>query len=106
MSESNYRLQKLSNLLVRILNFLIKNYVYYLQFCQLGINDFIKSMNFYKYNQTPFYNIYFNVVYKYIGDEESGDDDEILSRESLKKQAQQIVDAKTKRRPGKKKKSK
>jgi len=42
----------------------------------------------------------------YIGDEESGDDDEILSREGLKKQSQQIVDAKTRRRPGKKKKGK
>jgi hypothetical protein len=34
----------------------------------------------------------------------SGEDEEVMTRQGLKKQSQQIIDAKTRRRPGKRKK--
>ena len=37
-------------------------------------------------------------------DEDSGEDEDIPTRNAIKKQSQQIVDAKTRRRPGKRKK--
>ena len=39
-------------------------------------------------------------------DEDSGEDEDIVSRNNIKRQAQQLVDSKTRRKAGRKKKTK
>lgn len=48
--------------------------------------------------------LFFTFLFFSLDDEDSGEDEDIPTRNVLKKQSQQIIESKTRRRPGKRKK--